>query len=94
MPARHLLPVPTSADRLLVRGAGRTDGRLRVVAGDRRGGRPAALVCLNDRIALGTYEALAAASLRVPGDVSVVSFDDSPLASWLRPALTSIALPH
>lgn len=55
---------------------------------------PRALVCLNDRIALGAYQALAAAGLRVPEDVSVVSFDDSELASWLRPALTTIALPE
>jgi LacI family transcriptional regulator len=26
--------------------------------------------------------------------VSVISFDDSDLAAWLRPALSSIALPH
>jgi LacI family transcriptional regulator len=52
-----------------------------------------AIICLNDRIALGVYQALAAAGLRVPQDVSVVSFDDSSLASWLRPQLTSIALP-
>jgi LacI family transcriptional regulator len=52
-----------------------------------------ALICLNDRVALGVYQALAAAGLRVPQDVSVVSFDDSSLASWLRPQLTSIALP-
>jgi LacI family transcriptional regulator len=58
------------------------------------GGRPGALVCLNDRVALGTYQALADAGLRVPADVSVVSFDDSELASWLRPPLTSVALPH
>ncbi|MDQ1653001.1 MAG: LacI family transcriptional regulator [Cryptosporangiaceae bacterium] len=58
------------------------------------GGRPSALICLNDRIALGAYQALAEAGLRIPADVSVVSFDDSDLASWLRPGLTSIALPH
>jgi len=58
------------------------------------GGQPGALICLNDRVALGAYEALAEAGLRMPDDVSVVSFDDSFLASWLRPALTSIALPH
>jgi LacI family transcriptional regulator len=55
---------------------------------------PRALICLNDRIALGAYQALAEAGLRIPGDVSVVSFDDSELASWLRPALSSVALPH
>jgi LacI family transcriptional regulator len=59
-----------------------------------RGARPTALICLNDRIAFGTYQALQEAGLSVPGDVSVISFDDSDLASWLRPALTSLALPH
>ncbi len=58
------------------------------------GVRPSALVCLNDRVALGAYQALAEHGLRVPADVSVVSFDDSELASWLRPSLTSVALPH
>ena len=56
--------------------------------------RPTALVCLNDRIAFGAYQALQEAGLRVPDDVSVVSFDDSELAAWLRPAVTSVALPH
>jgi LacI family transcriptional regulator len=55
---------------------------------------PKALICLNDRIALGAYQALAEAGLRIPDDVSVVSFDNSDLASWLRPQLTSLALPH
>jgi LacI family transcriptional regulator len=58
------------------------------------GGRPRALICLNDRVALGTYGALAEAGVRMPDDVSVVSFDDSFLAPWLRPALTGLALPH
>jgi LacI family transcriptional regulator len=56
--------------------------------------RPKALICLNDRIALGTYQALRQAGLTIPDDVSVVSFDDSELAAWLRPQLTSISLPH
>jgi LacI family transcriptional regulator len=56
--------------------------------------RPRALVCLNDRIALGAYQALDDFGLKVPADVSVVSFDDHPVASWIRPKLTTIALPH
>ncbi|WP_037360897.1 LacI family DNA-binding transcriptional regulator [Amycolatopsis orientalis] len=56
--------------------------------------RPNALICSNDRLALGAYQALAGYGLRIPEDVSVVSFDDSELASWLRPQLTSVALPH
>lgn len=58
------------------------------------GRRPRALICLNDRVAFGAYQALHEDGLRVPDDVSVASFDDSDLASWLRPALTSVALPH
>jgi LacI family transcriptional regulator len=30
----------------------------------------------------------------VPTDVSVVSFDDDAIASWVRPGLTTIAIPH
>jgi LacI family transcriptional regulator len=56
--------------------------------------RPQALICFNDRLALGTYQALQDGGLEVPADVSVVSFDDDPLASWVRPQLTTFALPH
>jgi len=56
--------------------------------------RPRALICFNDRLALGAYQALDAAGLTVPGDVSVVSFDDDAIAGWIRPGLTSVALPH
>jgi LacI family transcriptional regulator len=55
---------------------------------------PRALICLNDRIALGAYQALRAAGRVIPDDVSVLSFDDSEMAAWLRPQLTSISLPH
>lgn len=57
------------------------------------GARPRALVCLNDRIAMGAYQALAAHGLRIPDDVAVVSFDGSELAGWLRPQVVSIGLP-
>lgn len=53
-----------------------------------------AMLCLNDRVAFGVYQALADAGLRVPTDVSVVSFDNDELAAYLRPGLTTIALPH
>lgn len=60
----------------------------------RTGPLPTALICANDRLALGAYQALQESGRAIPGDVSVVAFDDSELASWMRPALTSIALPH
>ena len=59
-----------------------------------RGQVPRALICANDRVAMGAYQALARAGLRIPQDVSVISFDDSELAGELEPGLTSIALPH
>jgi LacI family transcriptional regulator len=58
------------------------------------GHRPSAFICLNDRIALGVYQAVQERGWAVPRDVSVISFDDSDLAGWLRPALTSAAIPY
>jgi LacI family transcriptional regulator len=56
--------------------------------------KPGAILCLNDRLAFGAYQALAEAALAIPDDVALVSFDNDELASYLRPGLTTIALPH
>ena len=56
--------------------------------------KPRAILCLNDRLAFGAYQALAEAGLSVPDDVALVSFDNDELASYLRPGLTTIGLPH
>ncbi|MDV3253051.1 LacI family DNA-binding transcriptional regulator [Devosia sp. BK] len=56
--------------------------------------KPRALLCLNDRLAFGAYQAMAEAGLRVPEDIAVVSFDNDELASYLRPGLTTVGLPH
>ena len=53
-----------------------------------------ALLCLNDRVAFGAYQALEEHGLRVPDDVSIASFDDDEIASYLRPALTTARLPY
>ncbi len=55
---------------------------------------PTGVICMNDRLAFGAYQAIAEAGLAVPSDVSVVSFDDDSIASWLRPGLSTAALPH
>ena len=47
----------------------------------------------NDLVALGALSALVAAGRRVPGDVSVVGFDDTPLAAVASPALTTVRQP-
>ena len=59
----------------------------------REGHVPRAFLCMNDRAALGAYEALDDHDLAVPGVVSVVGFDGSELASWIRPSLATVALP-
>ena len=45
---------------------------------------------VNDRVAMGAMRALAEHGLRVPDDVSIVSFDDNPIASFVVPPLTTI----
>jgi LacI family transcriptional regulator len=49
-----------------------------------------ALQVVNDRNAMGAIRALADHGLRVPDDVSIVGFDDNPIASYLVPPLTTI----
>ena len=57
------------------------------------GPAPQALICLNDRIASARTRRVRGRA-GIPDRLSIVSFDDSDLAGWLRPELTSIALPH
>lgn len=53
-----------------------------------------ALICMNDRLAFGAYQALQERGLRIPGDISVISFDDDEIASYLRPQLTTARIPY
>ncbi|MDQ7843812.1 MAG: LacI family DNA-binding transcriptional regulator [Armatimonadota bacterium] len=55
--------------------------------------RPTAILAANDQVAIGAIRALHEVGLRVPDDVSVVGFDDTPLASYTIPALTTVAVP-
>ena len=56
--------------------------------------RITALICLNDRLALGAYQALQERGIRIPADVSIVSFDDDEIAAYLRPGLTTARIPY
>lgn len=55
--------------------------------------RPSAIFAGNDLAALGVLRAAREAGLRVPDDVSVVGFDDIPLAEWSTPTLTTVRQP-
>jgi DNA-binding LacI/PurR family transcriptional regulator len=52
-----------------------------------------ALFAANDLMAAGAIRELTGHGLRVPGDVSVVGFDDAPLAEMTSPALTTVRQP-
>ncbi|GIF84797.1 LacI family DNA-binding transcriptional regulator [Catellatospora bangladeshensis] len=54
---------------------------------------PTAIFASSDQMALGVYEAVRRAGLRVPDDVSVVGFDDLPEVRWSSPPLTTIRQP-
>jgi len=51
-----------------------------------------AVLCGNDDLALGVMRAMHAAGRAIPGDVSVVGFDDTPVSEFLTPPLTTVRL--
>jgi DNA-binding LacI/PurR family transcriptional regulator len=51
---------------------------------------PEAVFCVNDLMAFGVLDHLRQAGLRVPEDVSVVGFDDVPMAAWAPYRLTTL----
>lgn len=53
-----------------------------------------ALITATDNVAFGAYRALSELNLKIPYNVSVVSFDDEELAEYLRPGLTTARLPY
>ncbi|WP_438490257.1 LacI family DNA-binding transcriptional regulator [Streptomyces sp. S186] len=54
---------------------------------------PTAVFASSDLMALGAYEAIRQAGLRVATDVSIVGFDDVPNAAWASPPLTTVRQP-
>jgi DNA-binding LacI/PurR family transcriptional regulator len=58
-----------------------------------RADRPTGLLCFSDVMAHWAVRAAEDLGLTVPGDLSVVGFDDSPLARRMRPSLTTVRQP-
>ena len=58
------------------------------------GGKPTALFCAHDGIAVSVISELALLGIRVPDDVSVIGFNDFISASQVAPRLTTIRTPH
>jgi DNA-binding LacI/PurR family transcriptional regulator len=55
--------------------------------------RPTAIFVGNDLMAFGVYQAARELGLRIPEDLSVVGFDDLPVARWVGPPLTTVRQP-
>ena len=55
---------------------------------------PTAILAMSDILAIGAIQGAAEAGVSVPDELSVVGFDDSPVARQASPPLTTVAQPH
>lgn len=55
--------------------------------------RPTAIFAINGKTAIGVLSALTRAGLSVPGDISLVGYNDVPIVSQLLVPLTSVRVP-
>ncbi|MFO1187326.1 MAG: LacI family DNA-binding transcriptional regulator [Alphaproteobacteria bacterium] len=88
---RHGLALDPS---LVVEGAYTFDSGL--TAGEelcKRRPRPTAIFASNDEMAAGVYHAVRLAGLKIPDDISIIGYDDSPLALRIWPPLSTVRLP-
>lgn len=56
--------------------------------------RPTAIICIHDRLALNVYNILHELNVKIPNDISIVSFDDMSFAADLNPPLTTAHQPR
>ncbi len=55
--------------------------------------KPTAVFAASDRLAIGAYTAVKEAGFTIPGDISVIGFDDIDVAAFCDPPLTTIRVP-
>ena len=87
------LPVLPELVSMLPRGT-RNDGLAMTLPLLALSDRPTAIVANSDFLAAGVYEAVAAAGLSIPADISAASFDDVEFAAHLAPPLTTVRLSY
>ncbi|KKY83771.1 LacI family transcriptional regulator [Enterobacter cloacae] len=56
--------------------------------------RPDAIFCASDWLAIGCYQALAGAGVKIPDDILLAGYDDQKISEQMSPPLTSIQLPY
>ena len=89
--AAHDLPID---ERCIVEGGFHTpSGRLAAEELLRRGAEFDAVVSANDEMAIGAIETFEARGFRVPRRIAVVGFDDTDMAKFTSPALTTVRQP-
>ncbi|MCX7773424.1 MAG: LacI family transcriptional regulator [Clostridia bacterium] len=54
---------------------------------------PTAIIACNDQMAISAMEVFKQHGIRVPDDVSIIGYDDSPAATVIRPSLTTVRIP-
>ncbi len=89
--AAHGLPVPAAA-----RGQGTYRFESGLVAAGQlldAAERPTAIFASNDEMASGAFHAARQRDLRVPDDLSIIGFDDSPIAAHIWPPMTTVGWP-
>ncbi len=55
--------------------------------------RPDAIFSVNDPTAIGAYEVIEQAKLKIPDDIAVVGFSNNPISAFQRPSLTTVDQP-
>lgn len=65
-----------------------------ILEAHKQGQMPDAIICLNDNIAFGVYQACSELGVKIGKDVSLVSFDDDEFSANLKPGLTTARLPY
>ncbi|MDO9397827.1 MAG: LacI family DNA-binding transcriptional regulator [Herbiconiux sp.] len=85
--------VEVPEERLVFAEFGYEAGRDAGLALLRSPNRPTAIFAASDEQALGVYEAARQCEVRIPADLSVVGFNDVPIAQWAAPPLTTVREP-
>lgn len=86
--------IPLNEDWILGNDFGEQNGYLQTLELMRQGNRPAAIFALSNLISLGVLRALKELGMKVPDDVSVVSFDEQPYSAFLACPMTTVEQPR
>ena len=74
--------------------SGRTIAHQVLASCSRRDELPTAIICVNDAVAFGMMQVLLSEGVRIPEDVSLISFDGSDWAAAMLPPITTLRLPQ